>query len=186
MDSWALNISGTQAAIIAWFLALISVGVQGYVFKTELIQSGEITFNIKKLDRTFLLWFFAIVMVVFPAAGVFLLGIVTNMTQAPLILMELYVKTVNLQSLFFVFAQWLLMVAIGYDIFFVEKVSINAVMAYAWYKIFLTTIFVGSFSLRLQRPLSFWYWDQYYALEMERLEQEQEELARQKYEQEQK
>jgi hypothetical protein len=41
------------------------------------------------------------------------------------------------------------MVAIGYDIFFVEKVSINAVMAYAWYKIFLTTIFVGSFSLRL-------------------------------------
>jgi hypothetical protein len=43
-----------------------------------------------------LLWFFAIVMVVFPAAGVFLLGIVTNMTQAPLILMELYVKTVNL------------------------------------------------------------------------------------------
>jgi hypothetical protein len=41
------------------------------------------------------------------------------------------------------------MVAIGYDIFFVEKVSINAAMAYAWYKIFLSTVFVGAFSLRL-------------------------------------
>ena len=159
MDSWALDISGTLAAIIAWFLALISVGVQGYVFYTDLIQSGAITFNIKKLDRTYLLWFFAIVMVIFPSSGVFLLGIVTNLTQAPLVLMELFVKTVNLQALFFVFAQWLLMVAIGYDIFFVEKVSINAAMAYAWYKIFLSTVFVGVFSLRLQRPLSFWYWD---------------------------
>jgi hypothetical protein len=37
MDSWALDISGTLAAIIAWFLALISVGVQGYVFYTDLI-----------------------------------------------------------------------------------------------------------------------------------------------------
>ena len=109
-----------------------------------------------------ILWMVLTAIISVTGAGIAILGIITNIFQAPLALMKAYTVMASLNMFVFLFINWLLMLAIGYFVFFVENYSFTDRVARAWYFSFIVQIVGGALSIQTINSIRYWYWDEYY------------------------
>ena len=95
--------------------------------------------------------------------GIAVVGIVTNLFQAPLVLMKAYTVMASLNMFVFLFINWLLMLVIGYFLFYVEKFDFLDQVSRAWYYSFIVQVVGGAISIQTINSIRYWYWDEYYS-----------------------
>lgn len=91
-----------------------------------------------------------------------LIGLVTDLAQAPHWLRRLFTLATTLNIWLFVFGEWLFLAAIGVYLL-TQGVAFNDQKVVSWYKISLSTMLVGGLSLQIMPSIRYWYWDYYYA-----------------------
>jgi len=107
-------------------------------------------------------WTFEAVWVGFLAGSVSIIGLISDVLQAPSSLRKWWAIAVNLNTYGFVFVTWVLILFIGYWMLFQENLTISSDITAAYYKIFMTTMISGGISLQLVSTIRYWYWDGYY------------------------
>jgi len=70
---------------------------------------------------------------------------------------------VNIQVYQFVFAEALLLVVLGYWIYFKDSYAIDSTMSAYFYKIFLSSVVTGGLELMMISTIRYWYWDGVYS-----------------------
>ena len=73
-----------------------------------------------------------------------------------------FVYAINIKMYAWLFGEWLLLLAIGYLIFFRERYGLDSDEAYAFYKVFFVTMSAGGVFLSTASTVRLWYWDGYY------------------------
>jgi hypothetical protein len=88
-----------------------------------------------------------------------MLGIISDILQAPPILRKLFISAVNMHAYLFVFAVWELLLLLGYLILFRADYAPDSTMAIGFYKIFINSMVCGGISMMVLSSIRFWYWD---------------------------
>jgi hypothetical protein len=104
-------------------------------------------------------------MVLLGHSSIVVVGLITDLAQAPHFLMRWFAIAVSLQIWLFLFGEWLILAIIGVLMFQNNKVyTLEHKMTKAFYKILIATLVSGGISLALMPSIRYWYWDYYYEM----------------------
>lgn len=114
------------------------------------------------------------------AGSVSVIGLTSDILQAPPSFRKWWAIAVNLNTYGFVFVTWLLLGFIGYWMLMKEdQITLESNITKAYYKIFMYTMISGGIGIQILPTIRFWYWDGYYIDFAEEQEKKAAELAEQ-------
>lgn len=83
------------------------------------------------------MWISLTAIIVASGVGIGVVGVITNLLQAPMFMMKAYTVMASLNMFVFLFINWPLMLVIGYFLFYVEKFDFLDQVSRAWYYSFI-------------------------------------------------
>lgn len=124
MFSGIPQINGRLAGLIQFLISGWLIYSQSYVFYYDIykgsiyIDSSIPFIHVDNLGWHYVFWFIETSFVLAINSAIVLIGILSDILQAPPILRKLFVYAVNMHAYLFVFAVWELLLIIGYLILF--------------------------------------------------------------------